>query len=457
MSAHAHVRPKGAVHHVTHLVVLLLLFALLYAGTRAVPDLHGPAANIAAAGFLLLAGTLASELVEPLGLPHLSGYILAGVLAGPHVLHLVDHHAVEALSSVNALALALIALAGGSQLRLDMLRKGLRSISLHHLFQLGLVLPVMAGVFYAARPLVPFAAALPVGAAVGVALLWGVFAMCRSSAATLGILAQTRATGPLAQHSLAFVMTSDVLAIVLTACMITAARPLISPGATMSARELEALGRVLLGSVALGTTLGLALAVYLRLVGRQLVLVFVALGFGATGIMRFLQFNPLLVFMVAGFVVMNLSRQGEKLIQAVQDAASVVFVLFFATAGAHLDLPLLALMWPVALLLGASRALASFGAARIAGRLAKDPPVLRRWSWASLVSQAGLALGLGLEIERAYPSLGSGFGSLVVACVALNELAGPVLFKMSLDRAGESAADDPRASRTSVLPPLSEG
>nr|WP_245678578.1 cation:proton antiporter [Chondromyces crocatus] len=447
--------PKGARQHVIHALVLLLLFALLYAGTRAVPGLHGPAATIASAGFLLLAGTLASELVEPLGLPHLSGYILAGVLAGPHVLHLVDHETVEELSSVNSLALALIALAGGSQLRMAMLREGLKSISLHHVLQLVLVLPVMGAVFYFARPLIPFAAALSVTSAIGVALLWGAFAMCRSSAATLGILSQTRATGPLAQHSLAFVMTSDVLAIVLTAFMITVARPLVVPGATMAMKDFEALGRVLLGSVALGTTLGLALAAYLRLVGKQTILVFVALGFGATTLLRYLQFNPLLVFMTAGFVVMNLSTQGEKLIQAVQDAASVVFVLFFATAGAHLDLPLLGLMWPVALLLGGSRALASFGAAKLAGRLAGDAPVLRRWSWAALVSQAGLALGLGFEVERAYPSLGRGFGALVVACVALNELAGPVLFKLALDRAGESAAEaervDPGSQRAEAL------
>ena len=450
MSAHEGAGPKGLAQHLIHLAVLLLLFALLYAGTRGVPDMHGPAATIAAAGFLLLAGTLASELVEPLGLPHLSGYILAGVVAGPHVLHLVDHHAVEELSRVNALALALIALAGGSQLRLEMLRRGLRSISTHHVLQLALVLPLMAGVFYAARPLVPFAAGLPGAAALGVALLWGVFSMCRSSAATLGILAQTRANGPVAQHSLAFVMTSDVLAIVLTACVIAVARPMIVPGGSMSRDDLEVLGRVLLGSVALGTTLGLLLAAYLRLVGRQLVLVFVALGFGATEVLRYLQFNPLLVFMVAGFVVMNLSRQGDKLIQAVQDAASVVFVLFFATTGAHLDLPQLARMWPVALLLGASRAVASAGAARLAGRLAADAPVLQRWSWAPLVSQAGLALGLGMEMQRAFPGLGSGFGALVVACVGLNELVGPILFKLALDRSGESAAEASRASMLST-------
>lgn len=453
MSAKTEAGPRALLQHLIHAGVLLLLFGLLYAGTRAVPEIHGPAGTIAAAGFLLLAGTLASELVEPLGLPHLSGYILAGVVAGPHVLHLVDHRAVEDLSGVNALALALIAMAGGSQLRMEMLRKGLRSIAIHHLLQVVIVFGAMIAVVLAIRPLVPFMAELPLAAAFGVALLWGAFSVCRSSAATLGILAQTRATGPLAQHSLAFVMTSDILAIVLIACTITAARPLIMPGTTMSLRELEVLGRVLLGSVAIGTTLGLALAAYLRLVGRQLIVVFVALGFGATEVLRYLRFDALLVFVVTGFVVMNLSRQGEKLIQAVQEAATVVFVLFFATAGAHLDLPLLRQMWPVALLLTASRALASWGAARLANRLAGDPPVLQRWAWAPLVSQAGLALGLGLVIARTFPDLGNSLNALVVACVALNEMVGPVLFKLALDRAGESATALSRTAAPEPTPP----
>ncbi|EYF07745.1 cation:proton antiporter [Chondromyces apiculatus] len=450
MSGGGDTRPKGVRQHLTHALVLLLLFALLYLGTRGSQDVHGSASTIAAAGFLLLAGTLASELVEPLGLPHLSGYILAGVLAGPHVLHLVDHHTVNALSGVNALALALIALAGGAELKLEVVRKVLKSIAIHMLFQTVMVFVGLTAIFYAARNLIPFVAALPVAAAAGVAVLWGVLAVSRSPSATLGILAQTRASGPLAMHTLAFVMTSDIVVITMAACSISAVRPLIEPGSSISLHELEVLGHELLGSVAIGTTLGLGLAAYLRVVGRQLILVFVALGFGATEMLRYLRFDALLVFMTAGFVVMNLSRQGEKLLHAVQDAASLVFVLFFATAGAHLDLPLLRDLWPAALLLGVSRAVITWVAGRISSRLAGDPPLIQRWASAGLVSQAGLSIGLGLVMERAFPTLGSGFRALVVACVAFNEVLGPILFKLALDRAGETAVEASRGTRGSA-------
>ena len=443
---------KGLAQHATRLFVLLLLFALLYAGTRAVPEISGPAATIAAAGFLLLTGTLVSELVEPLRLPHLSGYLAAGVLAGPHVLHLVDHRTVDALSGVNTLALALIALAGGAELKLDIVRKGLRSLVIHQLFQTVLVFVGMTAIFFAARRFIPFAAALPAAGAAGVAVLWGVLAVSRSPSATLGILAQTRASGPVAMFTLAFVMTSDILVIVMAAGAISAVRPLIEPGSSMSLHELQALGHELLGSVAIGTTLGLLLAAYLRIVGRQLILVFVALGFGATEVLRYLRFDALLVFMVAGFVVMNLSRQGDKLLHALEDAASLVFVLFFAAAGAHLDLPLLRQLWPVALLLGVTRAGITFVAGRISSRVARDAPLITRWASAGLISQAGLSIGLGLVMQRAFPGLGGGFQALVVACVAFNEVLGPILFKLALDRSGETAVEASRGSRASVQP-----
>jgi hypothetical protein len=104
-------------------------------------------------------------------------------------------------------------------------------------------------------------------------------------------------------------------------------------------------------------------------------------------------------------------------------------------------LPLLQKSWPVAVALCASRALFTVFAGRISSRLADDPPILRRWGWSSLVSQAGLALGLSVVIAKAFPSFGEGFRSLAIAAVALNEMVGPVLFKFALDRAGETASE----------------
>jgi len=76
-------------------------------------------------------------------------------------------------------------------------------------------------------------------------------------------------------------------------------------------------------------------------------------------------------------------------------------------------------------------------AQRLSGRLAGDPPLLRRWGFASMVSQAGLTLGLSAVIVRTFPSIGEGLRSLVVATVAINEVVGPIFFKLALERADE--------------------
>jgi Kef-type K+ transport system membrane component KefB len=304
------------------------------------------------------------------------------------------------------------------------------------------VLLAMTGVFVALRRVIPFAHSLTLSALVGVGLLWGTLSVSRSPSAVLGIMAQLRPRGALTDFSLTFVMTSDVVVVVLMAGMLAVTRPMIDPGATFTLSALGDLGHELLGSVALGTTLGLLLAAYLRVVGKYLLLVFLLLGFGMSELLYYLHFEPLLTFLTAGFLVQNLTDQGEKLLHAIEKTGSVVYVVFFATAGAHLDIPLLRNLWPVALTLAASRAVATLVAARFASRLADDPPVVRTWGWSGLVSQAGLTLGLSVIIEREFPSFGKDFRSLAIATVALNEVAGPVLFKLALDRAGEASKSE---------------
>jgi Kef-type K+ transport system membrane component KefB len=162
----------------------------------------------------------------------------------------------------------------------------------------------------------------------------------------------------------------------------------------------------------------------------------------------------MLAFMVAGFFVANFSQQGDKLLSAVERTGSVVYVVFFATAGAHLDLELVQQLWPVALFLGGVRILAVFGIHKLSSRLAKDEPIVRKWGWSSLVSQAGLTIGMAVVVERSFPTFGAGFRSLAIANVALNELVGPVLFKFALDRIGETGKGHQEQSfHDSISPP----
>lgn len=422
----------------TQLLALLAVTGLLWGLTQVTTDLQGPASLIVCVGFLLLAGMLASELLETLGLPHLTGYLVLGLVAGPHVLGLVDEAAVHQLGHVNTLALTLIALAGGVELRWELLRDSWRILVRAHVVQTLIVSSVTTAVFFAVTPQLTFLEGFSSLQLFAVSALWAVLAVSRSPSATLAILAQTHARGPIASFALAFVMSSDVLVVAMLSIALSVVRPLFDASMQVSLSELGVLGHEIVGSITLGTTLGLALAAYLRLFRQQVLLILLGLSFVAAEAIHYLRFDPVLTFLIAGFVVQNFSRQGPHLLESVERTGSVVFVLFFATAGAHLDVPLLEALWPMALLLCGVRAAATWVAHWLASRGSGVDPIIKRWGAAPLVSQAGLTLGLSVVIEKAFPQFGVGFRSLAIAAVAINELVGPILFKFALDRNGES-------------------
>lgn len=421
------------------LVSLGALFALLISQRALLIHLPATAGLLVAVGMLLLSGMLVGELVTVIGLPQLTGYLAAGVIAGPYVSHVIDHEAVGHLQAVNTLALSLIALAGGLELRVDELRRGLRSIATAMGVQSVTVLVISAALLYVLRPFVDFADDSGAPMWLGVSLIWGVLAVSRSPSVTLAIISQLKPQGPLTRFALGFVMSSDVVVVVLMATVMALVRPWIEPGAEISADALKATALEIVGGVSMGTTLGLLLVAYLRMIGGQILLLLLVLSFVVSEALHYLHFDPMLTFLCAGFVVQNMSAQGTKLLHSIDETGSLVFVVFFATTGAQLDLTVLASLWAVALVLCGGRVAATYAAHRISAALAKDEPIVRAWGWAPMVSQAGLTQGLGALLAHQYPSFGPGLYALVIVSVAFNAVLGPIIFKVALQRTGEIA------------------
>lgn len=395
------------------------------------------AAPVAALGLLLLGGDLFSVLVEKIGLPHLTGYLIAGLLLGPHALHALSEHTVEQLSLVNALALALIALSAGSELTLDLLRQGLRSLLTSIAAQVLIAVPVSALGFYLLQPYIPFLGAVSGAALLGVAFLWGVISVSHSPAATLAIVAQVKPAGPLTRYTLGFVVSFEVVVLLLFAVALQVGKSLIL-GVSPDMKAMEAVGYEIVASVSFGITLGLAIAAYLSLTRRAVIFFVVALSYGVTLASQWLHYNTLLLFVVAGFVVANTSRVGDALMEGIAKGGRLVYVLFFAVAGAHLDLPLLGKLWPVALTLMLVRIFSAFVATQASARLAGDSAAIRRYGWMPLVSQAGVTIGMSVVLGATLPGFGPDLQALIIAVMGLNEAVGPVLFKYALDKTGES-------------------
>jgi Kef-type K+ transport system membrane component KefB len=129
---------------------------------------------------------------------------------------------------------------------------------------------------------------------------------------------------------------------------------------------------------------------------------------------------------------------GTAFTTALDRVSLPVFVLFFSLAGASLDLAALALTWPLALCLAVIRAAAIWLAAWAAGALSGDPPQYNQTAWMAYLTQAGVAIGLAQLAMRKFPAIGTYLTTVVLAVICLNQIVGPIAFKMALHRVGET-------------------
>lgn len=392
-------------------------------------------------GFLVIAGAVFGNVAAAMRLPKLTGYLLAGVLSGPQGFGILSTDDVKSLSLINALALALIALQAGAELTIGTLKRTWRSVMWSSLSQAALVIPVMALLFFALSRFMPFLGGLNTGTVVAVSIIWGVLSLTRSPAVTLAILGETKAKGPLAEHALGVVVLLDVMVLPLFAAAMAIGRGQIS-GQAFEFTVLIHLAEELFASVCAGTAFGLLVALLLRVITRERVLMVVVVSYGVTALSAYLRYDTLLVFVMAGFVVMNLTRFGRDLVHTSETTSAGVMIVFFATAGAKLDLQALQQLWPIALAFFVARALITVVACRVGHHLANDPPVVRRLGFTPFISQAGVTIGLASIVADALPGIGKAVATLVIAVVGFNELAGPVIFTLGLKKAGELPNDD---------------
>lgn len=116
---------------------------------------------------------------------------------------------------------------------------------------------------------------------------------------------------------------------------------------------------------------------------------------------------------------------------------AAVMVVFFATAGAHLDLGVLKSAWPVALALAGGRVLLTWVSSALAHRAAGDEGTVKKYTFTTLVSQAGVSIGLATIAGQSLGPMGAGIATLAIAVVGINEMIGPIICKVGLSRAGE--------------------
>ncbi|GAB4250186.1 MAG: cation:proton antiporter [Deferrisoma sp.] len=401
-------------------------------------------------GFLLLEAYLFGVLFRAVGLPKISGYIVAGILFGPHGLGVIGEAWVKPMKLVDDLALTIIALAAGAELALERLRPRLREVASVLGATVVLAIPAILGfLMVGGRDLFPF---LPEdwGGRVGAALVMAVIATGRSPTAAIALIRECRAKGPFTDLSFTVTIAMDTVVILLFAAAVAVAGGLATGGGVQLG-FLALVAAQIAASVVLGVLLGWVLS---KALGRMtvelptmlIVFAFFLVEFAGWFSHQFqalfglpFHLEALLIAISAGFFVRNASPHGARLHGGIQAISLPIFAVFFAMTGVHLDVSLVARLWLPALLFVVAR-MVVLGGATFAGAVWHTGAPRAGLLGMTFLTQAGVSLGLAQEMVRRFPGWAE-VGTFLVACITVNEVVGPILFKYALDRSGESGGE----------------
>lgn len=415
---------------------LLLALTLAWVlGQTAAPEAAFRATALAV-GVALVAAALVGRLTEKIALPRVTGYLLFGLVCGPYVANIITRPMARELQIVNGLAVTLIAFVAGLEMNLRRLAPRLGVIARIGGVTILLTYILIFVALWTAWPwlhIAPDFRGLQRLAAAG--LLTALVASF-SPTVSIAIVAEARAAGPFTELTLAIVILADLVLILAFTFIMQFVRVVFGTASDVSV--FAGVTWEVFGSFAFGALAGALFAFYLRYVGREVAIAVLGLCALIAGLANTFQLEPLMAALAAGLVVENLApSSGDLVKEGVERSALPVLVVFFAAAGASLQLDALATLGWIALTLAAARMAAiwtSTKAGRMAAGLSDD---ISAMTWMALVSQAGVTLGLTLIVEAELPGWGATIATLMLALIALHQLIGPVLYRAALARAGE--------------------
>ena len=398
-------------------------------------------------GFIVLAAYMLGDLAESIHLPHITGYLITGVICGPDVLGLLHHGVLQDLEFFDHLALALIALSAGAAITLSTLRQASRLFTCVLSAQLLFTLLIVGGAVLLCSGgipglTIPILEGAPWSHRLSAALLLGLVASAVSPPAALAVIRETKAKGEMSETVMGLSVLNNAVVALLFAAALSAVgllAPEITANVLESSPPRDTLFREIGMATGYGLLLGLGLAAYIRFLGRELVLIIIGLCFTLTWAAHQTDVDPFLSFLVAGVVARNTIHSEERsFAQSLSRLSLPVYVVFFFLTGAALQLSAIADLWGVVLLLFGARLVALYLGTAAGATLGGGSESLRRLGWMGFGAQAGIALSLTAILEQNFGELGLALGTVAVATIALNELAGPALLKVSLRWADET-------------------
>lgn len=398
--------------------------------------------------FALLAGLLLSRLAKLVRLPAITAYLVAGVLIGPYILGAIDipglgitSKQIAGFGIISDLALGFIAFSMGSEFRLTALKKIGKQATV-----IGLIQAVFTTVVVDIA-LIVLHFAIPQRLSLSAAIVLGAVAAATAPAATLMVVRQYKAKGPLTDILLPVVALDDAVGLVVFAVSFGVARSMSQAAVSVLSIVLEPLLEVVL-SLSLGGVMGFFFTVcekhfHSRSKRMAVSVAFVMLTVGLSGLkFQFggihIGFSSLLACMMLGTVFCNICDFSEELMERADRWTAPILILFFVISGAELELSVF--MDAAIVLIGVvyilMRSLGKYFGAGFSSKLVKCDPNIVRYLGITLLPQAGVALGMAIKAAELGAD-GAIVRNITLFAVLIYELVGPYLTKVALIRAGD--------------------
>ena len=386
-------------------------------------------------GLILMGGLAVGRLFEKAGIPQVVGFIVLGVILGDSVLSILPASLLDSLSSLTYIALAFIGFIVGSELKYSAFQKyGKQFIAI--LLSEGLL----------AMALVTVVITLWTGN-LALGILLGALSSATAPAATVDVLWEYNSKGPLTTTILAIVALDDGLALILYGFAFAFAGVLVEGGSLSLHVMLLQPFIEIFGALFLGAIIALILDRILRIFksGDDILVMNVAAVFLVSGIALYLGFSLILSSMALGLVLTNLHpERNEKCFEKVKAFVPPIYIIFFLFVGARLKIGLLPAMGILGLLYIVGRTTGKWIGAWLGAWFSGAESAVRKYLGWALFSQAGVAIGLALDIYQhfgRYGTVGESMGhtvlNIIAATTLIVQIIGPPSVKFAIKKAKE--------------------
>jgi len=383
----------------------------------------------------LVGGLIMSRVVKLVNLPNVTGYLVAGLILGPYCLKMILPEAAAGLSTVTTVALGFIAFSIGGEFKIADLKKlGSSVLTITFLQAAGAVGLVMIG-------LAVMGIFMPDRINAPLILLLGAISAATAPAATLMVVRQYKAKGPVTDTLLPVVAFDDAIGLMIFSVCISLARVFASGAElTLTSTLWEPLLEIVL-SLAVGGAAGFLLGLSPRLFrsrANRLCLMILAV-VGCVVLSQLWNLSSLLTCMMVGAVFANMRDDAHTILDGCERWTPPLFMLFFVISGAELDLKVLPLVGLVGVGYILFRSLGKYFGAYAGAAIVKADPHVKKYLGVALLPQAGVAIGMAQMVaaDTMLGDVSQQVVTVVLAATLFYELVGPVLTKIVLTRAGE--------------------